>query len=74
MDQPIISRDAIRAKARRAFKRGAGREDHGMNEGSPAIADWQDEWDQCEVARLEQQQDREWATDQLAQALGRAAA
>jgi hypothetical protein len=74
MDQPVISRDAIRAKARAAHKRGAGRDDHHMNEGSPAIADWQDEWDQCEVARLEEQQDRAWAADQLAQALGRAAA
>lgn len=45
MDEPIISREAIRAKARRAFTAGAGRDDHGMNPGAAAIAEWQGEWD-----------------------------
>jgi hypothetical protein len=27
-----------------------------MNPGAPAIKDWQDEWDRCEVARLEELQ------------------
>jgi hypothetical protein len=44
MDEPIISREAIRAKARRAFARGAGRDEHGMNPGAAAIAEWQGEW------------------------------
>lgn len=37
----------IKAKARAAFARGAGRDDHGFNLGAPAIADWQREWDLC---------------------------
>jgi hypothetical protein len=45
MDEPIISREAIRAKARRDFQRGAGRDEHGMNPGAAAIAEWQGEWD-----------------------------
>jgi hypothetical protein len=46
MNDPIISRDTIRAKARRAFARGAGRDDHGFNWHSrDAIATWQGEWD-----------------------------
>lgn len=44
MDEPIISREAIRAKARADFARGAGRDEHGMNPGAAAIAEWQDEW------------------------------
>lgn len=45
MDLPIISREAIRAKARTAFAAGVGRDEHGMNLGAAAIADWQAEWD-----------------------------
>lgn len=48
MDTSIISRDMIKAKARDAFKRGAGRDDHGFNWHSTAvIATWQHEWDLC---------------------------
>lgn len=46
--EPIISRDMIAAKARAAFARGAGREDHGFNWHSLAAIDaWQAEWDIC---------------------------
>jgi hypothetical protein len=45
MDQPIISREMITAKARSAHARGAGRDDHGFNLGAPAIETWQAEWD-----------------------------
>ena len=51
MDQPIVSRDMIRACARDDFAKGVGRDEHNMNPGSAAIADWQDEWDKCN-ARL----------------------
>jgi hypothetical protein len=48
MDQAIISRDHIRATARRAFAAGKGRDDHGFNWHSrDAIATWQGEWDEC---------------------------
>lgn len=47
MSDPIISRDHIRAKARAAFAAGKGRDDHGMNPGAAAIADWQDAWDRA---------------------------
>lgn len=46
MDFPIISRDAIRAKAQRDHARGAGRDDHGFNwHAREAIKTWQEEWD-----------------------------
>jgi hypothetical protein len=48
MTHQIISKEMIRAKARAAYMRGAERDDHGMNFGSPAIEDWQNEWDRCE--------------------------
>ncbi len=52
MDQSIISRDMIRQKARAAFNRGAGRDDHGFNWFCTAvIATWQHEWDLCAAAR-----------------------
>jgi hypothetical protein len=47
MTDQIISRDLIRRKAREDFARGAGRDDHGFNWHSPAIATWQEEWDWC---------------------------
>lgn len=48
MDHPIISIDMIREKARTAFARGAGRDDHGFNWHSTAvISTWQHEWDRC---------------------------
>lgn len=44
----IISRAMIVDKARAAFARGAGRDDHGFNWHSiDAIATWQDAWDVC---------------------------
>lgn len=54
MDDPIISRDMIRARARKAFAQGRGRDEHGMNPGSPAVVDWQDEHDRCTRDALEQ--------------------
>lgn len=64
--EPIISRDMIAAKARAAFAQGAGRDDHGFNWHSTAAIDvWQAEWDVC---LAEQQQDRDWAAQQLAEA------
>jgi hypothetical protein len=47
MNDSIISRDTIRARARVAFERGAGRDSHGMNPGAPALRDWLDEYDHC---------------------------
>jgi hypothetical protein len=48
MDQSIISRDMIEAKARAAFRRGVGREEHNFNwHSTEAIAVWQAEWDRC---------------------------
>jgi hypothetical protein len=48
MDQPIISREMIRACARTDFVRGVGRDEHNMNPGAAAIEVWQAEWDICE--------------------------
>lgn len=50
MSDPIISIDMIQRKARAAFARGAGRDDHGFNWHSDrAIEAWQEEWDRCAV-------------------------
>jgi hypothetical protein len=46
----IVSRETIRARARAAYARRAGRDDHGMNWFTPAVVDWQDEWDRCAAA------------------------
>ena len=51
MDDPIISRDLIRAKARSAFDRKVKRNQHGMPPDAPALADWLDEWDRCAAAQ-----------------------
>lgn len=50
MSDQIISIAMIQEKARRAFNRGAGRDEHGFNWHSPAIAAWQAEWDRCALA------------------------
>lgn len=50
MDDNIVSRETIRQRARDAFARGAGRDDHGMNWFVPALVDWQAEWDRCAAA------------------------
>lgn len=48
MDDPIISLDAIRTKARNAYKRGVPRDGHNFNwHRTDAIATWQAEWDLC---------------------------
>ncbi|MEH6435799.1 hypothetical protein [Massilia sp. DD77] len=50
MSDPIISIAMIQAKARAAFARGKGRDDHGFNWHSAcAIETWQKEWDRCAV-------------------------
>lgn len=45
MDLPIISRETIRARARRAFTAGLGRDEHNMNWHAAAVVVWQGEWD-----------------------------
>jgi hypothetical protein len=50
MDEPIIPIAMIQAKARSAFVRGLGRDDHGFNPGAPAIDAWQAEYDRCQEA------------------------
>jgi len=55
MNDQIISRDTIRARARAAFERGASRDGHYMNPTSAAVADWQAEWDRCAIQRVKDQ-------------------
>lgn len=50
MDDAIISLDAIRTKARNAYKRGVLRDGHNFNWHSPAVSVWQAEWDLCAAA------------------------
>lgn len=40
-----LVREQMRESARQAFAAGIGRDGHGMNPGSAAIKDWQEEWD-----------------------------
>lgn len=47
--EQIVTREMIRERAREAFARGRGRDDHHMNPTAPAVADWQAEWDRCEA-------------------------
>jgi len=55
MTESIISRETIRARARAAFQRGAGRNDHKMNPDAAAVADWQTEWDCCAAEQVQDQ-------------------
>jgi hypothetical protein len=55
MTDSIVSRATIRARARAAFQRGAGRNDHKMNPDAAAVADWQAEWDCCHMQQLQAQ-------------------
>jgi hypothetical protein len=52
MDESIKLRSLVQAKARndarKQFVKGAGRDSHGMNPGSAAIADFQAEYDRLE--------------------------
>lgn len=51
MDAPIIPVAMIEEKARAAYARGAGRDDHGFNwHSTTAIDVWQAEWDRCAAA------------------------
>lgn len=45
MSEAIISRERLHTKGAAAFTAGKGRNDHNMNPGSAAIAEWQAGWD-----------------------------
>jgi hypothetical protein len=47
----IVSRDTIRARARRAFEAGRSRDDHCMNWHAPALVDWLAEYDRLDSER-----------------------
>jgi hypothetical protein len=51
MDQPIISRDTIKARGAKAFDEGVGIDGHNMNPGAPAISDWQFGWHTRRIER-----------------------
>jgi hypothetical protein len=44
MDGPIIKRETIQKLGAEAYDKGRGIDDHGMNPGSAAIADWRLGW------------------------------
>ena len=51
MDSPIIPIHMLQAKARAAYARRAGRDEHNFNwHCTDAIAVWQAEWDRCAAA------------------------
>jgi hypothetical protein len=56
MDDLTNLHEQVRAhqheRARRDFAAGKGRDDHGMNHGSAAIADYQAEWDRCAAEQV----------------------
>jgi hypothetical protein len=54
MCDPIISSDAIRAKAQSDYAAGKGRDEHGFNWHAAAIETWQQEWDRCAEQQLEE--------------------
>lgn len=47
MNDSIVSRDTIRARARKAFNSGAARDSHNMNPDALALVDWLAEYDRC---------------------------
>lgn len=47
----IISRQLMRERGYEACAAGKGRNDHHMNPGAAAIAEWHAGWDQCFSAR-----------------------
>lgn len=49
MDQSIVPREWMRTRGHKARVEGKGRDDHGMNPGSAAIAEWQAGWDVADV-------------------------
>jgi hypothetical protein len=56
MTDQIITEDHIRAKARSAFDRGVGRDEHQFNwHSTAAIQVWQAEWDRCAVEQQAEQ-------------------
>lgn len=55
MSFSIISIDAIRAKARSAFKRGLGRDAHEMNWHAIALPTWLEEYDRLAAQHQVQQ-------------------
>lgn len=54
MDTSIISRDTMRTRGAEAFLKGRGVDDHHMNPGAPAIADWQAGWRAAQAEQLAQ--------------------
>lgn len=48
----IISKDAIRAKARAAHAAGRSRDSHGFNWHAPALDTWLEEFDRCEAGSI----------------------
>ena len=51
-DFAIVSRQAIRDRAREAFNAGKDRDAHQMNWHAPAVKEWQQEWDDCQAELL----------------------
>lgn len=51
MNDTIISRDTIRARARRAFFADQSRDSHNMNAGAAALVDWLAEYDRLTSER-----------------------
>lgn len=54
----IVSREHIKAKARAAFKRGDGRDSHGMNWNAPALKDWLAEYDRVAMVSMVEKSNR----------------
>lgn len=52
MTDQIVSRAQMRARGRAAFADGRGRDEHGMNLGAPAVAEWHEGWDSANAERI----------------------
>ncbi len=63
MNEPIFSRETMRARGAAAYAARKGINDHGMNPGSAAIEEWQQGWrDAAALQRIESTRTREAAT------------
>lgn len=67
MDHSIISRDTIKARGAAAFDKGLGVDDHNMNPGAPAIADWQFGWHTRRIQHSRARGNQVQAVQQLAE-------
>lgn len=52
MTDQLVSPAQMHARGQHGFATGRSRDDHGMNQGSPDIQEWQEGWDGAHVDQV----------------------